>query len=194
MIRLKILSFFLILLLPQTCESRSVTDERRREFFNEKIPQEKKPSKPVFEILSMNKGTIQGWIYDAGPGTRLLRCIEVKFKIHREEETRLPYFYVYLYDSRKAFIQRLEEMFIKEITESKEIDPAIFSFKGKKTYTVQFDYPNEVLFKYYLVVLGKPGNVSVRAEPGNVSWKEFDFPEKNNFFSVPLQNNDLPAV
>jgi hypothetical protein len=155
---------------------------KRREFFNEKIPQEKKPSKPMFEILSTHKGTIQGWEYTGGAGTRQIRCIEVKFKIHQEGETRFPYFYVYLYDSKKNLIQRLERMMLKEITESKEIDAATFSFKGEKTYTVQFDYPNEVLFKYYLVVLGKPGNVSVRAQPGNVSWRELDFSEKEELY------------
>jgi hypothetical protein len=170
----------MILWLPHNGESRSLMDERRREFFNEKIPLKgEKESKPTFEILSLNKGVVQDYAYDGGPGTRQVRCIEVKFKIHQGGELQIPYFYIYLYDSKKTFIKRLERMLIKEITGSHEIDPATFMFKGKKTYTAQFDYPNQVSFKYYLAVLGSDENMSVQVEPGNISWKELDFEEKD---------------
>lgn len=181
---------FLIFWIGFSCLADSEMDQRRKEFFKEQQQplhqrpdqvEKPKPAKPPFEILSIYKTTMQDFEYDSGPGTRIVRCIEVKFKINRPGKNKIPFFYVYLYDADKSLVQRLQRGLLKEATDTKEIDLPGFSFDGGKTYIVQFDYRNEMKFKYYLTVLGDAKDISALAKPGNIPWQDFDFDEKAMF-------------
>ncbi len=182
---MKLLWTFTLILFTslQIAQANSRLDKQRREFFHEKISEasshKEEEKKQDLEILSVSKNVITGVSYDSGAGTKQVNCIEVKFKINGSGEKPLPYFYVYLYNSKKELVERLEQAMIKETTGSHDIDPSSFSFKAKKTYTVQFDYPNQTQFKYYLAVVGNDEGLSVEVKPGQANWKEFEFDEKD---------------
>ncbi len=184
---MKLLWTFTLILFTslQIAQADTRLDERRKEFFHEKIrkssPLKEEKRKEDIEILSISKNIITGYTYD---GATQANCIEIKFKINTEGEMTLPYFYVYLYDSKKELVERLGQTMLKETTGSHPIDPLSFPFKGKKTYIVQFDYPNHIQFKYSLCVMGNDKMLSIKMKPEQTRWEEFEFDEKDKVLST----------
>lgn len=169
----------LIMLLPVCgAEPAKTIEERRREFFHEKITPGKTKEKRLIEILSANIATLQGYVYESGFGTRQVNCVEVRFKINTTGEMRLTHLSVYVFDSKKKPLQQLNRVFLKMVTGSTKIDPDQYAFKGKKTYTAQFDYPSELIFKYFVAVAGTEAALAVETGPRNADWQDFEFPER----------------
>ena len=177
----KLLLFCVLLYFVSMSEAAKSRDELRREFFKENILSTAKPpiEKQEYQIFSVQKGRITGFYYEGGTGTQQIFCIEVKFKINEGKDRPIPHLFVYLYDNQKKPVARLKRFFYKETTGSKEIDGSTYLFKTKRTHVIQFDYPPEVRFKYYLAVVGDSSRTAIQIEPGSLDWKDFEFEEKS---------------
>jgi len=102
----------------------------------------------------------------------------VKFRINKRGMVNLPYLSCYLYDRNKKQVIKLTKYLVLTVSGSKNSSGGS-SFKGKRTHTIQFVYPNSVIFKYYLAVLGNnKGGISAVVMPRGNNIDDFYFPEK----------------
>ena len=96
--------------------------------------------------------------------------------VNQSGNVEVPILAAYLYDRDKNLVKKIEDFLINK---GMRYVPATDKFfKGKKTHLIVFPYENETRFKYYLVVAGKPGNLTARIEPREINIKEFAFDEK----------------
>ena len=134
--------------------------------------------KNVIEIQSVSKGVVNSWVKDQGVGMRMLRCINVKFKVYQNGKVELPYIKCYVYDRNRKLLRTFNRYL--ELTSSGSMQPAILNvFDGNRTTTIQFVYPETLDFKYAIAVVGNDTNgVFARTLPRNADLNNFSFPEK----------------
>ena len=134
-------------------------------------------SAKLVDIQSAEKTTIMGAAFTEGAGTRAVKAIEVKFKINKKGVVEVPILTAYLYDRNKNLVTKITNFLLKQGT-SYSYGQGKF-FKGKKTQQIGFFYPNEIRFKYFLVVLGAPGNLTTKLSPRGANIEEFAYDEKS---------------
>jgi hypothetical protein len=138
-----------------------------------------KSSKPRFvDLQAARKTRVTGWVFKQDTGaSKMMRAIEVRFKLEGKDYVEVPIFKVYLYDKKKNMVGKLEDFLINHGMNFSE--PADRSFKAKITHRISFYYPNERRFKYYLVVAGTEESLSVFLRPKTGVIKDFRFDERD---------------
>lgn len=169
---------FLTVLLVNVCFAATLEDIRRRVGKSDVSEQSDSGSKKVVQIQSVNKGVVSGWVFSEGTGTRMVRSMDVKFKIRKKGQVELSYLCCYLFDKNKKEVKKLTE-FLELVPSGSQEPVSNKVFNGGKTTTVQFVYPNEISFKYCIAVVGNDADgVSYFITPRAANVNEFEFAER----------------
>lgn len=168
-----------VIIVAVACAAGTLDDIRRKVGRTEKEGKVSATgSKGGIQIQSVSKGVVSGWAFDEGAGTRMVRCILVKFKVFKRGQVGLPYLACYLFDKERKEVKKLTSYL--ELTPSGSVEPTAQGVaNGNRTNTIQFVYPNDLIFKYVIAIVGNDTDgVYAMTIPKGLNLDLFDFPEK----------------
>jgi len=174
-----ILSFSLLLAIGICSKGISKTIAELKQSLNKNSAAIKSSARPIIDIQNIYKGRVRGWRWSKGEGTASVLAITIKFKLREKGQSiHLPHICVYLFSREKAQIKKITDFFYKTTTGNikAENNP---SFKGNKTYQLQFPYNIGDKFRYAIAIIGDNANCSYITLPRNTPLNDFEFTEKH---------------
>ena len=168
-------TMMITLLLISSVSMAATIDEIRKKLDTK--AKAKTPIKEKYNIQSISKSRANDFIWSEGSGNRTVFVISVKFRIKEKGDNLvLPHLCVYLFDKEKFLIRKITDYFVKDAAGTRE---GSGSFKGNKTYVIQFPYTIEEKVRYAIAVIGDNSVCSVATLPKSLNLDEFEFKEKS---------------